>query len=102
MGSIQRSGADRLGAQIGGRNANMVLLSNALSGPVSCYCIPTGVYCPVRACSSERWGPATYDRIHDQTTGLGALPAMRGVVLLTARGAALTSYVRLLLASKLR
>ena len=33
---------------------------------------------------------------------LGALPAMRGVVLLTARGAALTSYVRLLLASKLR
>ena len=56
----------------------MILLDNVLSGPVSCDCVPTGVCGPVRACSSERWGPATYDRIHDQTTGLGRIARYEG------------------------
>merc|ERR1712098_689505 len=68
-----RSRANGLGAQVGGGNANMVLLSDVLSEPVSCYWIPTGVYCPVRACSSERRGPPTYNRVHDETAGIGRI-----------------------------
>merc|ERR1719290_102323 len=49
----------------------MVLLSNVLSGPVSRYWAPTGVYCPVCACSSERRGPPTNNRVHDQAASVG-------------------------------
>ena len=51
----------------------MILLSNVLSRAVGRYCASTGAYRPVRTSSPECWGPPTYNRVHDQTAGVGRI-----------------------------